>query len=65
MPIVTTIMPQQECMSRGIMLFRSPLVALLFTLSSCVDMPCGVFLFTYAAQFPLHIIFSSPANPVC
>jgi hypothetical protein len=38
-------------------------VALLFTWSSCVGVSCGVFPFTYAAQFPLHGIFSSPANP--
>ena len=50
-------------MSRGILPFLVPTIAQLFTWSSCVGMPCGVFLFTYAAQFPLHGIFSSPANP--
>ena len=65
MPIVITIMPQQEYMSRGIMPLLRLTVALLFTWSPCVGMSCGVFLFTHAAQFPLHGIFSSPANPVC
>ena len=38
-------------------------VAPIFTLSSCVGMLCGVFLFTHAAQFPLHGIFSLPQIP--
>ncbi len=65
MPIVITIMPQQEYMSRGTMPSLVLKIELLFTWGSCVGMSCGVFLFTYAAQFPLHGIFSSPANPVC
>ena len=65
MPIVITIKPHKGYMSRGIMPFIVLKVALLFTWSSCVGTPCGVFLFTYAAQFPLHGIFSPPANLVC
>jgi hypothetical protein len=43
--------------------FRVLQMAHVFAWSSCVGMLCGVFLFTYAAQFPLHGIFSLPQIP--
>jgi hypothetical protein len=62
-PTVSIIMPHISVMSRDLVLNISALLwhdiddrmALIFHI-------CGIFLFTHAAQFTLHLIFASPAT---
>lgn len=65
MPIVSIIMPPISVMSRDLALYI--LAQIGHEIDTCVvfiSRQCGVFIFTFAAQFTLHLIFASPATQV-
>lgn len=63
MPIVFIIMPHISVMSRDLALYILALIVHdMDTLVVFISRQCGIFMFTLAAQFTLHLIFASPAT---
>ena len=63
MPIVSIIMPHTSVMSRDLVLHISALLwHIIGARVAFIAHMCGIFIFTYAAQFALHLIFASPAT---
>lgn len=65
MPIVVLIMPLTRRVSRNAVLYFSPPMLLLRKFAILIPFIGGVFIFTHAAQFALHVICTSPTNRVC
>lgn len=64
MPIVIIIMPHMRLLSRNILLYLSIRNAIMGTRQP-LGLSCGVFVFTCAAQFALHVICVSSAHRIC
>ena len=63
MPIVSIIMPHISVMSRDLALYILALIGNdVDTSVVFISRKCGIFMFTVAAQFTLHLIFASPAT---
>lgn len=65
MPIVSIIMPHISVLSSDLVLNISALLQhYIGDRVALISQICGIFTFTHAAQFTLHLIFASPATRV-